>query len=152
MSTYSILEFKSSELPETYKALVFSKWLRSLRYGSPGFDKIQQDKYFDHYHLYIEMLLKKPDSIIRLAVLTDDNDVVLGFSASREDVLDYVHVHVDQRKQGIAKALIPKNITTTTHQTRVALEILCNNPKYKLIVKDEEKDPNRICIYFNPFA
>lgn len=116
--SYSIYSYPASKLPETYKALVFSKWLRSLRYGNPFFHKVDQASYFVNYHLYIEKLLAKPDSLIRLAVLTDNHDVVLGFSVSREVVLDYLHVHNDQRRQGIGTKLIPEGTTTITHLTK----------------------------------
>lgn len=152
--TYQIINFRSSELPDQYKALVFSKWLRSLRFGNPLFEKIDQDEYFKNYHIFIENLLRKPDSTIRLAVLSDDKDVVLGFSALREDVLDYVHVHRDQRKQGIARKLIPDTITTLTHLTKTAMGILAHSPRYRLMVKDVpiEKNPDIRYFIFNPFA
>jgi GNAT superfamily N-acetyltransferase len=72
---------------------------------------------------------------VRLAVLSDDRDVVLGFSVSREDILDYVHVHKDMRKQGVATSLIPKDIKIITHLTKTALLVW---PKYENIT-------------FNPF-
>lgn len=88
--------------------------------------------------------MKKPDCLIKLAVLTEDKDVVLGFSVSREDVLDYIHVHKDSRKDaemlidgkvvkfpgGIGKKLLPKPLTTFTHLTKIAL-IIWQTEKYK---------------------
>ncbi len=76
---------------------------------------------------------------MRLAVLSDDPDVVLGFSVSREDVLDYVYVHKDQRRLGIARKLLPPHFTTFSHITLTAMEIWHKNPKYKQLK-------------FNPFA
>ncbi len=137
--TYKVISFPSAKLPVEYKALVFSKWLRSLRYGNAIMEKVNQDEYFTNYHKFIENLLSKPDSIVRLAVLSDDHDVVLGFATSREDVLDYIHVHKDQRTQGIAKALMPDGITTFSHITKSAMEIWQKNDKYKHLE-------------FNPFA
>jgi GNAT superfamily N-acetyltransferase len=139
--TYSVISYAAHKLPEEYVSLIFSKWLRSLRFGNPLFKNIKSEAFYTQYHAYIENLLKKPDSIVRLAVLTDDPDVVLGFSVCREDVLDYVYVHKDHRNVGIAKSLMPKNrkITTMTHITMIALEIWRKNPKYKYLE-------------FNPFA
>lgn len=137
--TYSIISFPASKLPENFVPLVFSKWLRSLRFGNPLFKRVYTKDYYKNYHTYIENLLKKPDSIIRLAVLTDDQDVVLGFSVSREDVLDYIHVHNDYRRIGIARLLMPKDITTFTHITTTWLSIWPGNPNYKHL-------------QFNPFA
>ncbi len=137
-TTYSVISYPSSQLPDSYIPLVFARWLRSFRFGNPFIKKADSHSYYKHYHQYIENLMAKPDSIVRLAVLSDDHDVVLGFSVSREDVLDYVHVQVDHRKQGIAKKLIPKGTTTITHTTNLAVGILKNNANYNFT--------------FNPFA
>jgi hypothetical protein len=139
-STYSILVYPSKLLPTMYISLIFSRWLRSLRYGNPLFRKMRSKEYFDHYHIYIENLLSKPDSEIRLAVLSDDHDNVLGFSVVREDVLDYIHVHDNNRNVGIGKSLLPKNVTTFTHITGPAIQIWQKTgSKYKELK-------------FNPFA
>jgi len=130
-SQYKILSFYSRELPRNYTALVYSRWLRSLRFGNPLFRKISSHQYYKHYHAYLEKLLDKPDSITRLAVLEDDNDVCLGFSISREDVLDYIHVHTDNRHHGIGKSLIPQDITTFTHITAIAIELWNTKIEYK---------------------
>lgn len=151
--SYSVIALPGATLPEQYKALVFSRWLNSLRYGNPLFEKVDRDTFYDQYRCFIQNLLNKPDSVIRLAVLTEDHDVVLGFSVCREDVLDYVHVHKDQRKQGIAKHLIPSVITTITHLTKTAIGIFSYNEKYKLKNKDETKLDAELVRYFvfNPY-
>lgn len=135
--TYSIISYPAKDLPEAYTALIFSRWLRSFRNGNPFIKKADPGGYYKHYHAYIENLLSKPDSVVRLAVLSDDHDVALGFSVVREDVLDYVHVQVNHRRQGIAKKLVPPGITTISHTTQLALGIW--QEKYKEIK-------------FNPFA
>ena len=98
-SSYTIISYPSKDLPEAYKGLVFSKWLRSLRYSNDYFRLIDSESYFRVYHEYIERLLSNPSTIVRLAVLTDDFDVVFGFSVARGDVLHYCHTHKDSRKQ-----------------------------------------------------
>lgn len=137
MNTYSIISFKGSQVPPNYLPLIFSRWLRSLRYGNPLFKRITPNDYYKSYHKFIENLLTKPDCMIRLAVLSDDHDVVLGFSVCREDVLDYIHVQADYRNHGIGKKLVPEGITTFTHLTLTAGSIW--HPKYKHLK-------------FNPFA
>lgn len=137
--TYDIIVHHGHKLPQQYVPLIFVKWLQSLRHGNPLFEKIKSDEYYKHYHTFIENLMKKPDSLIRLAVLSDDHDVVLGFSASREDVLDYVQVQRDYRRIGVARALIPAGITTFTHLTKTAMNIWQDNQHYKHLK-------------FNPFA
>lgn len=122
-SSYSVISYPGTSLPDTYQNLIFSKWLRSLRYGNDYYKLIDQDAYFIAYHAYISKLLAQPDAIVRLAVLTDDPDVVLGFSVTRGTTLDYVHVHKDFRKQGIGTTLVPKDIHSITHLTKIGMAI-----------------------------
>jgi len=137
--TMSVLSLKASELSDSIRHMIAARWIRSLRFGNQLFKKVDPDQYYANYSKYIENLMAKPDSLVRLAVLTDDKDVVLGFSVSREDVLDYVHVHTDHRRQGIGKAVLPKHFTTFTHLTFTATDIWRKNPKYRQLK-------------FNPFA
>jgi len=131
MSTYSIITVPQEKL-DPYRALIFQRWLKTLRYGNDMFRLTDQKSYYRAYHAYIDRILAKEDTRIRLAVLSEDHDVVLGFSVSRGNVLDYVHVLQDQRKIGIGKHLVPKEIDTITHLTRTGLEIWANKyPKWK---------------------
>lgn len=100
-----------------YKNLIFSHFLHSLRAGNPWFQAIDTGAYYTAYHRLIEQLLSRPDCTVRIAVLTDDPDVALGWSLSRPNVLDYVFVKRDQRKQGIGRALLPEFFTSVTHLT-----------------------------------
>ena len=105
------------DLEPRYVALIYSKWLRSMRHGNEWFKAIDSNEYYSKYHTLITLFLRKPETIIKLAVLTDDPDVVLGFAVSRGNILDYVHVHKDQRRQGIARNLAG-NPDTYTHLTK----------------------------------
>lgn len=137
MSSYSVIAYRSRDLPESCRNLVFSKWLRSLRHGNDYFRLTDSHAYFKAYDRYIAKILGEIDTAVRLAVLSDDHDVVLGFSVSRANVLDYVHVHKDHRKMGIGTNLIPKGVDTITHVTRTGMSIWGSKyPRWK----------------FNPFA
>lgn len=121
--TYSVITRRGPELPTEYRGLVYSKWLRSLRYGNDFFKLIDAKCYYTAYHRRITIVLDSHDCVIRLAVLSDDRDVVLGFSVSRDHVLDYVHVHRDQRRQGIGTSLIPPGVEYISHLTKTGLTI-----------------------------
>lgn len=138
VSSYTILTFSGSSLPDSYKNLVYSKWLRSLRFGNDYFKLIDSDSYYSTYHSYIGSVLSRPTTIVRLAVLTEDKDVVFGFSIAedQQEVLHYVHVHKDTRKQGIATSLLPKQWSVITHITKTAMSIW--QSKYSKVI-------------FNPF-
>lgn len=103
--------------------MVYSKWLRSLKYGNDYFKLIYPTAYFRVYQKYIEAMLLRPGCVVRLAVLTEDPDVVLGFSISRAHILDYVHCHKDARRLGIATALCNFEITMITHLTKTGMII-----------------------------
>ena len=137
--TYSILAFFSIKIPEAYRPFVMSKWLRSLRHGNPMIKKIPSVDFHVNYKPYLEKLLGAPDSVTRFAVLSDDSDVILGFSTSRGATLDYIYVHVDARKTGIARSLMPKGIENFTHITQTSWSIWRGNEKYRHLT-------------FNPFA
>lgn len=135
-SSYTIIAYPSSKLPLQYQNVIFSRWLRALKFGNDYFKLIDSDAYYSGYHKCIELLLAQPSSVVRLAVLSDDQDVVLGWSVVRGDTLDFVHVHKDNRNLGIGSALVPANITTITHLTKAGMAIW------------NKKLPN---VAFNPF-
>ena len=127
--TYSVISYSAHDLPQAYRGMVFAKWLRSLRFGNDYFKLVDSACYYSAYHRYISNILGKLETVVTVAVLSDDKDVALGFSVSRGNILDYVHVHKDQRKQGIGTRLIPRGIDTITHLTRTGLSIW--GSKYK---------------------
>ena len=122
MSTYTVFVCPRNRL-EQYVPVVFSGWLKSLRFGNDFYRLMDQGSYFKTYHRFIQGILERPETEIRLAVLTDDPDVVLGFSVSRGTVLDYIYVNRDYRRLGIGRRLVPEGITTITHLTRIGLAL-----------------------------
>lgn len=128
-TSYSIISFPGKDIPKQYEGYVYDRWLRMLRQHNETFKFLDTDSYYKIYHAFIEGLLQKPDSVVRFAVLSDDHDVLLGFCASREDVLDFIYVHKDYWGQKISTALIPKGITTFSHMTKLWLPIW--QSKYK---------------------
>jgi GNAT superfamily N-acetyltransferase len=132
VDSYQIISYPGNKLPEAYKPLVFSKWLRSLRYGNDYFKLMEPVSYYHSYHLFIEKLLANPSSVVRLAVLQDDYDVVLGFSVCRANVVDYLHVQRDYRRKGIGTALVPADTAIVTHLTRNGMSFWASRlPKAK---------------------
>ncbi len=128
-ASYKVIRYAYRDLPESYKPMIFSKWLRSLRYGNDYFKLINQEAYFKAYHVYLERLLSHPEAVVKMAVLADDYDVVLGFSVSRGQVLDYVHVQRDYRRKGIGSLLINSSMIVITHITRQGMSFWNNRLK-----------------------
>jgi len=125
-STYSIIVYSARTLPDQYRNMIYAKWLRSLRHGNEYFRLIDSDDFYLTYHRYISNLMQMPAATVRLAVLSDDRDVVLGFSITRGNILDYVHVHKDHRLCQIGTHLTPCGIDTITHLTKTAMTIWNN--------------------------
>ncbi len=142
MSSYAVVAIPGPSLPADYAGFVFSKWLRTLRHGNELFKIIDARNYYNAYHKLISTILARPETVVRLALLSDDRDVALGFSVCRDNVLDYVYVHKDQRRNGIGTSLVPRTIDTITHVTNTGLSIW--GSKYghvKLKPFPEEEDP-----------
>lgn len=118
-ATYDILVL--DHLPKQYESFIYSSWLQSLRFSNAYFKMIDSQSYYSTYRQAISKLLGK--ATIRLAVLSEDHDIILGYSITRGSTLDYVFVSKPFRKAGIGKALIPSNITVFTHITKIGEKI-----------------------------
>jgi hypothetical protein len=123
IDSYTILRYAGPMLPHGYKNLILSKWMKSYRYGNDYIKLTNPDSYFAAYSKYISLLLSQSQTLVRLAVLSDDNDVTLGFSVSRNRTLDYIHVHKDFRRQGIGRMLWPSYVDSFTHLTKIGLKL-----------------------------
>lgn len=116
--TFEVRRFRGPDASwEPYRNLVFSTFLNSLRYGNHWFEQIDCAAYYKAYHRVLEQLLSRQECTVRIAVLSDDPDVALGWSLSRPKVLDYVFVKRDGRRQGIGRALLPASFAVVTHLT-----------------------------------
>lgn len=136
-ASYKVVKYSASELPLTYRNMVISKYLRSLRAGNDFFKLVVPEAFFSVHGPYFELLLLRPEAKIRLAVLSDDPDVALGWSLTEGPKLHYVWVGGIHRRQGIGSALIREDITVLTHITKFFFPIWHN------------KFPKAV---FNPYA
>lgn len=136
MDSYKIIEFPGSQVPSQYRNMLFAKFLRSLRDGNKYFKRIDAEMFFKNYNIYFDHLLMRPESVVKIAVLTDDTDVVVGWCLAEANKLHYVWVPLDGRRQGIATALVSEGFEWHSHETDLSI-----------IIKDR-KFPN---VKFNPF-
>lgn len=121
--TYVIYRYPGCTLPKNYLNFVISKWSRSYRYGNDYIKLADSNAYFATYSAYIIRLLDQLSTNVRIACLADDTDVALGFSVTRGQILDYVHVHKDCRRHGIGTLLVPEDVKTFTHLTRTGMKL-----------------------------
>lgn len=113
-----IIKYAGYALPKEYWNYLLGKWKRSLRHGNDFFRLIDNRAFNDAYDFLITSLLFRPNAVIRLAVLSDNSDVALGWSLIEEDTLHYVFVQAEYRGMGLARKLVPTPINTFTHLTR----------------------------------
>jgi GNAT superfamily N-acetyltransferase len=87
-------------------ALVFSSWLGSDRFSRAG--QACSRVYQDEQERLVRDILARPGVILRVAVLPDDDDAILGWSvtAPAASVVHYVYVKKGVRRGGIASALL----------------------------------------------
>lgn len=129
--------YAGKDVPNQYLNLIRSRWMRSYRHDN-GFMKLTHaEAYYFAYSNYVDGVLRRPNSEVRFAVLSDDSDVVLGFSVTEGNILHYVHVPKSYRKHGIARILLPNTIDWFTHLTNLGMQLWA------------EKVPDA---KFNPFA
>ena len=123
VASYTVLAHLGQQLTNQYKPMIFAKWMRSLRGGNDYFKLIESHHYFGAYQKYITAVLLRRDCIVRTAVLSNDHDTCLGFSVSEPKVLHYVWVHQHNRKQGIARSLVPFCPEAITHLTKKGMSV-----------------------------
>jgi len=119
---------------------IMATFLRGLYYGDSWFREIPKDIFMENYHAILERILSNPRTIIAVACLKEDQDVILGYSVYCNTFtgvnLHWVFVKNAWRGIGIGKSLVPSSTNVVTHLTKSGLGII---KKHKEIV-------------FNPFA
>lgn len=120
------------------KNFILATFLRGIYYGDSWYSLIPKDIFMYNYKYVVEDLLNNPSTIITIACLPEDTDVIIGYSLMGKNYqrIDFVYVKSAWRKKGIAKALMPERPTEVTHLTAVGRVLM-------------KKYPNLI---FNPFS
>lgn len=129
---YNIRDMKQEDT-----SFILATFLRGLYHGDSWFSLIPRPIFMDNYKKIANMILTSPTTIVKVACLKEDPDVILGYCMLSDDLqaVHWVYVKAAWRKQGIAKALLPKFPTTTTHLSALGKSLM-------------SKIPN---IVFNPF-
>lgn len=129
--TLKIISFSGKNLPDNYHSVVIARWLNSLKRLNKLFKAIDNEAYYKHYEEFIKAILKRPNVVVNLAALSEDPDVIFGWSVFDciSHSLHYVHVQEPYRRQGISYDLIPDNIMWITHTTRHWEEYLGSKEK-----------------------
>ena len=125
---YRVVTYTRHSFPPELKNLIIANFLNSLRYGNDLFKLIDNDAYYKAYGQYVEGLLNKINMRVNVALLDDDS--ALGWCLydfqEPSDVLHYVWIKKEARRQGICKALLPESFDTFTHITNKGMNIWVN--------------------------
>lgn len=105
---------------------ILATFLTGLYYGDSWLKNIPKDIFMDSYKIIALGLLAHPHTNIQIACLKEDIDTIVGYSILSEDFqsIHWVYVKAAWRKQGIAKALLPKYPTTATHMSELGLVLM----------------------------
>lgn len=122
-SLVNICAWQGKLLPKQYLNLVRSRWMRSYRHNNDYMKLTDAAAYYCAYSVYVERILARPNAIVRLALLDEDDDVALGFSVIEKNCLHYVEVPKVNRGHGIGRALVVEKIDWFTHLTKIGMRI-----------------------------
>lgn len=118
---------------ESDKNLILATFLRGLYYGESFFSQIPKDIFMSCYKRVAQALVNDKSTVIKIACLREDPDVILGYSllSSDEKTVYWVFVKTVWRRRGIAKSLVPANPSYIAHITKLGESLLykINNPK-----------------------
>lgn len=116
-------------------AFIMATFLRGLYYGDSWFSIIPKDLFMASYKRFAEAILASPNNVVKLAVLREDNDVILGYSILSKDFskLHWVFVKAGDRdlswrNKGIARFLVPETVRVVTHLTETGKNLMSKLP------------------------
>lgn len=97
------------------KNLIFATWLKSYEVTSAMTKLVPRQEYFAGHHKLIEGIFARNPSI-KLAVLPDDHNVILGWGVGEPGIIHYIFVKQAMRRFGLGRALLLA-LTNTPHFT-----------------------------------
>lgn len=108
------------------KNFILATWMKGLKYGNDLFGLIDTGVYFTAYQTVIEAILDSPQTLVRIACLKDEPEVILGYSVLNleQNAAHFCFVKAAWRSIGIARSLVPETTTTFTHLTKAGEAIL----------------------------
>lgn len=98
---------------------IYATWLRPFFYDNDYIGEIDRETYFEKYSKVIEFILKDSETQVTIACLKDDEEIILGYSVSKRNMLHWVYVKKAWRELGIGKSLVPRGTDTVTHLTEL---------------------------------
>lgn len=119
---YDIRDFKKEDTN-----FILASFYNGVYYGDFRFKQVPKKAFMENYRKIGEALLTDPTkTVIKVACLPEDPDVILGYSILSHDYMGIKWVFVKERwrKRGIAKSLVPHYPTYVTHLTKIGEQLL----------------------------
>jgi GNAT superfamily N-acetyltransferase len=91
--------------PSRDSGLIYDSFPKGVYYSSYLPIKTDKTKWFKDFFIYTKQLLATPDAIT-VACMSDNSDVIIGYSIVVDKALEFVYVKESFRNQGIAKLLL----------------------------------------------
>jgi hypothetical protein len=110
------------------QSFIFSSFLKGLYYGNEFYRMIDKTSFMINYKKVLTSLLIKREC--KVACLPDDDNALVGYCIFGSGILDYVFIKPTFRKFGIAKQLVPNDIHTYTHVTKIGKAIVPKDWKF----------------------
>ncbi len=117
---FTVRDYRQSDHP-----FIMSTFLKGLRFGNDLFREIRSEVFFKEYQKIVESLLSHPNTEVKVACLSDDEEVILGYSIHSKDgtKAHFTFVKSAWRGIGICRALVPPTVKTVTHITKTGLSL-----------------------------
>ena len=118
---------------EEDKAFILATFLRGLYYGESFFSQVPKDIFMSRYKLVAQALVNDKNTVIKVACLPEDRDVILGYTVLSRDLktLYYTFTKTAWRQRGIAKSMVPKDIEYVAHLTKLGQSLMPKFPNAK---------------------
>lgn len=112
------------------KNFVLSTFLLGIYYGGTAYSEMNKDIFMLEYHKLAEKLLSSEDTMLKVACLKEDHNVILGYALIDKDgyTVHFVFVKKPWRKIGIMQSLIPQQVLFCTHLTDVGISLVKKAP------------------------
>jgi hypothetical protein len=118
---YDIRDFKESD-----KNFVLATFLRGVYYGDSWFSSINKKIFMDNYKHIANLLISNDRSVIKIACLPEDLDVIIGYSILTPNYQSIIWVYVKEkwRMKGIGRSLVPSQPVYVTHLSKLGQQLL----------------------------
>lgn len=133
--------------PTDYNFII-ATWLRGLYYGNSWqqntdpikgapidfFSSINKDEFMNNYHKIVDIILKRQSTEVKIASLSDDPDVIVGYSVNEiikdKSCMHWIFVKDEWRRNGISKMLVPTDLEVITHFSRLGMSLKAKHVQF----------------------